>query len=107
MKNKKIPLDENKKVGAIFFMNSWKAFDTLNDRLLLAKLKAYGFQPSALKQREAYLTVRFQRRKISNRYSLWFEIIAGVPQESILGPLLFNIFLNNLLLYQEETFLIN
>ena len=88
-------------------MNSWKAFDTLNDRLLLAKLKAYGFQPSALKQREAYLTVRFQRRKISNRYSLWSEIIADVPQESILGPLLFNIFLNNLLLYQEETFLIN
>ena len=88
-------------------MNSWKAFDTLNARLLLAKLKAYFFQPSALKQRQTYLTVRFQRRKISNRYSLWSEIIAGVSQESCLGPLLFNIFLNDLLLYQEETFLIN
>ena len=91
-------------VGAIF-MDLSKAFDTLNHRLLLAKLKAYGLQPTALKQMENYLTGRFQRTKVSNSYSSWSEIIAGVPQESILGPLLFNIFLNNLFLYPEETFL--
>ena len=54
---------------------------------------------------ENYLTGRFQRRKVSNSYSLWSETKAGVPQESILGPLLSNIFLNNLLLYPEETIL--
>ena len=61
-------LDENMKVGAIF-MDLSKAFDTLNHRLLLAKLKAYGLQPAALKQMENYLTVRFQRTKVSNSYS--------------------------------------
>ena len=61
-------LDENMKVGAIF-MDLSKAFDTLNCRLLLAKLKAYGLQPTALKQMENYLTGRFQRTKVNNNCS--------------------------------------
>ena len=83
-------------------MDLSKAFDTLNHRLLPAKLKAYGLQPTVLKQMENYLTGRFQRAKVSNRS--WSEIIAGVPQGSILGPQLFNVFLNDLFLYPEETF---
>ena len=55
-------LDENMKVGPIF-MDLSKAFDTLNHRLLLAKIKAYGLQPNALKQMEHYLTGRSQRTK--------------------------------------------
>ena len=67
------------KVVAIF-MGLSKAFDALNHRLLLAKLKASGLQPTALKQMENHLTGRFQRTKVSNSYSSWSEIIAGVPQ---------------------------
>ena len=68
-------LDENMKAGAIF-MDLSKAFDTLNHILLLAKLKAYGLQSTALKQMGNYLTGRFQRTKsvivkvkVSNSYS--------------------------------------
>ena len=96
-------LDENTKVGAIFVGLS-KAFDTLNHRLLPAKLKAYDLQPPALKQMGNYLTGRFQRIKVSNSYSSWSEIIAGVRQGSILRPMLFNIFSNDSFLYLEETF---
>ena len=88
-------LDENMKVRAIF-MDLSKTLDTLNYGLLLANLKGYGLQPTALKQMENYLPSRFQRRKVSNSYSSCSEIIAGVPEGSILGPLLFNIFLNGL-----------
>ena len=86
-------LDPNMKVGAIF-MDLSKAFDTLNHTLLLTKLKAYGLQPTALKQMEKFLTGRFQRTKVSNSYSSWSELIASVSQGSILGQPLFNIFFN-------------
>ena len=98
-------LDENMKLGAIF-MDLSKAFDALNRRLLLTKLQVYGFQPIAPKQLEN-LQVVFKRKKISDSSSSWPEIIAGVPQGSILAPLLYNIFLDDLFLYTEETFLSN
>ena len=68
------------KVGAIF-VDLLKAFDTLNHILFLAKLKAYGLQPTALKQMENYIKGRFQRTKVSNSYSSWSEIVAGVPKD--------------------------
>ena len=71
-------LDENMKVGAIF-IDLLKTFDTLNHSLLLAKLKAYGLQPTALKQMENFLTGRFQMTKVSSSYSSWSEIIAVPP----------------------------
>lgn len=89
-------------------MDLSKPFDTLNIRLLLAKLKGYCLQPTALKQMKlSYLTCRHQRTKVINAYSSWSEIIAGIPQGPTEGRRLFKNFLNDLFLYSEETFLSN
>ena len=73
-----------------------KAFDCLDHELLTAKLNAYGFSLPALRLINDYLSNRKQRTKIDNTYSTWLDIIFGVQQGSILGPLLFNVFLVDL-----------
>ena len=80
-----------------------KAFDCLKHELLIAKLNAYGFHLSALKLIHDYLSNRKQRTKINSTYSKWHYFSFGVPQGSILGPLLFNIYLIDLFFVIEDT----
>ena len=70
-----------------------KAFDCFLHELLMAKLAAYCFDYQSLRITQSFLSNRKQRTKINNAFSRYSEIIYGVPQGSILGPLLLNIYI--------------
>ena len=99
-------LDKGKKVGTIF-MDLSKALDTFNYNLLLAKLNAYGFSFNAIVFIQSYLSERFQRVNINSNFNEWSKILLGVPQGSILGLLLFNIFINDIFYFIQDAYICN
>ena len=99
-------LDDKEYADAILTDLS-KAFDCLNHDLLIAKLDAYGFSHEALKFIRSYLKDRKQRTKVGSSFSNWTDIKYGVPQGSIYGPLLFNIFLNDIFYFINDICIAN
>ena len=94
-------LGNKKKFGALLTDLS-KAFDCLNHQLLIAKLDAYVFEHKSLNILLSYLSGRKHRTKVNNHLSDWADILSGIPQGSILGPLLFNIYINDIFYFIPE-----
>ena len=77
-------------------MDLAKAFDTVDHAILLSKLRYYGFQGASYNLLCSYLFDRWQRVLFHGKLSDWGTVSIGVPQGSILGPLFFALFVNDL-----------
>ena len=87
---------DNKTFSCGVFIDLEKAFDTVNHNILLQKLQFYGILGKNISWFTSYLSNRKQRVKINSQFSPYADISCGVPQGSILGPLLFLIYINDM-----------
>ena len=88
-------LDEGNAIDIVYF-DFKKAFDSVPHQRLLAKLRSYGISGNILNWIEGFLSNRTQRVRIENVYSEYAHVLSGIPQGSILGPILFTIFINDI-----------
>ena len=94
-------IDSKDSFGALL-TNLSRAFDCMPHELMIAKLDAYGVDLKALILISNYVRNRKQRYKINNSYSDWSDLLFCVQQGSILGPLLFIIFISDLVYFEEN-----
>ena len=99
-------LDKNVYVSAVL-MDLSKAFDCLPHNILLDKLSAYGVSSQSVSLLKSYFSNRKQQIKVNSVLSDWADIQKGVPQVSILRPLLFNVFINDIFYFIKHSSLYN